>query len=114
MNFTGVYTERVFHRVRRFVPAIAIVLLGWTAVDLANPECCLREQLTVHSASMNAAGVGQRPQPDFDDCFCCARCIDTGVRAPELRSEPAWIDFAEPAQSLAARPAALDHPPQNA
>ena len=89
-----------------------MVILAWTAVDLANPACCLQEQITAHGVGVAAAAFVQQATPDVDDCFCCARCIDTGVRAPELRSEPAWIDFVDPPRSLASRPAALDHPPK--
>ena len=106
----------VFSSLRHVVRIIAIVLLAWTAFDLANPQCCLREVIPVAtSTSLSAAGHSvPPPAPDDDDCFCCARCIDTGMRIPSFDQPFAWIDFAERAVHLTTRAAALDHPPQNA
>jgi hypothetical protein len=101
---------RLLHRV---APIVAIVLLAWTAYDLANPQCCLQDQKVGPSASSLAAvGSPQSSQPAVDDCFCCARCIDTGTRIPEIRTAPAWVDFAEPVLRLTTRSSSLDHPPQ--
>jgi hypothetical protein len=90
-----------------------MVLLAWTAFDLANPECCLQDQAGAAAWASGAIGTTQDPQPAVDDCFCCARCVDTGTRIPELRTFAAWIDFAEPVRSLTTRPSSLYHPPRN-
>jgi hypothetical protein len=104
----------VIRLLRRIVPAVAIVLLAWTAFDLANPACCLEEQLAATaSSSVDAADAAPSPQADVDDCFCCARCIDTGARIPAIRPAAAWVDFAEPVRGLTTRSSSLDHPPQN-
>jgi hypothetical protein len=95
----------------RVVPLVALVLLTWTAADLAYPQCCLAEQ------AFTTAGTDSQTQderPDVDDCFCCARCIDTGTRVPQLRTALDWIEFVEPTRQLTTRSATLDHPPQNA
>ena len=85
----------VIRVLRRVAPIVAIVLLACTAYDLANPQCCLQDQKVGPSASSLAAvGSPQSSQPAVDDCFCCARCIDTGTRIPEIRTPAAWVDFA--------------------
>jgi hypothetical protein len=99
---------------RRVAPVVALVLLAWTAFDLANPQCCLQEQSpTSGSSTLAALSTTHTPQPDVDDCFCCARCIDTGTRIPHLRAGAAWVDFADPVRNLTTRSSSLDHPPQN-
>jgi hypothetical protein len=104
----------VLRRWRLLARIMAIVLLTWTAVDLAFPECCLSEKLLAGSASgtLSTPEEAGTPSPDVDDCFCCAMCIDTGVRAPGLRIEPARTLFVEPVRHLATRVTVLDHPPQ--
>ena len=108
----SLYTDDVLRAVGSAARLIAIVLLTWTAIDLACPQYCLDEQTTV-STSSAAASTSGASQGDVNDCFCCARCIDTGVRIPEMRVTAAWIDFAEPVRSLTSRSSSLDHPPQN-
>jgi hypothetical protein len=104
----------VFRLLRRIVPTVAVILLAWTAVDLVDPQCCLREMSASSSTTAAAGGAVHTAQPDFDDCFCCARCIDTGTRVPEMRTPVSWVEFAEPIRHVSTRPTVLDHPPQNA
>lgn len=101
---------------RRLARVIAVVLLTWTVADLSYLQCCLGDEIcSGASASVAAAtatvGVAHA---DTDDCFCCARCVDTGLRLIGFRHTPEWTDFQEPVAHLATRPAVLDHPPQNA
>jgi hypothetical protein len=96
---------------------VAIALLVWTATDLAYARCCLQGQTgdaQVAAGSGSSVAAVQTAHPDFDDCFCCARCVDTGIRAPRMTTVRGWIVFTDPVRSLAHRSAVLDHPPQNA
>lgn len=105
----------MFVSLRRIVTAVAIVLLALTAADLAAPGFCADEQLASRADfSLTTGGAVHSNHADVDDCFCCARCLDTGTRIPELRAVAAWVDFADPLRSLVTRSSSLDHPPQNA
>ena len=110
------YTGRVLRALQPALPVIALVLLAWTAIDLAYPQCCFRESAPMASPAMAAASETTPAQSDatVDDCFCCATCVDTGVRAPSFDAEAQPADFDEPLMQLWARPSSLDHPPQNA
>ncbi len=95
---------------------MATVLLMWTAADLAFPQCCL----SYAASASEIASVGANTTSstggitfDVDDCFCCAVCVDTGVRIPSLAQPLAAVRFVEPIRHLASRSATLDHPPQN-
>jgi hypothetical protein len=106
----------VFHSLRRVAKAVVLVLLAWTALDLAYPQCCLSERLGRDAAHMSATDPGSAlpDQGDLDDCFCCARCLDTGARIPRFDIATAAPDFDEPVHHPVTRPSTLDHPPQNA
>jgi hypothetical protein len=106
------YTVCVLRLVRRLTAAVALLLLVWTVADLAFVQCCLHEQ-RMFADEGTAAGSAQSPQAG-DDCFCCARCIDTAVRVQPLEHSAVWTDFADPVRHLAARSAVIDHPPQHA
>lgn len=98
------------HRLARVV---ALVLLTWTVADLSYFQCCLGDETRSHAGTeIAAASAVGTAHSDTDDCFCCARCLDTGFRLEGFRHAPEWTDFQEPVAHLATRPAALDHPPQ--
>jgi hypothetical protein len=100
---------------RRLARVIAAVLLSWTVADLSYFQCCLGDETRGSvGTQITAAWAGDTAHSDTDDCFCCARCLDTGLRLDGFRHAPEWTDFQEPAAHLATRPAALDHPPQRA
>jgi hypothetical protein len=104
----------VLRSFRLLVQITAIVLLAWTAVDLAFPECCLSEPLAADSAATLDTHYGSPSpdRPDVDDCFCCARCLDNGTRIPRIGVDAVRAEFAEPLEPLATHARTLDHPPQ--
>lgn len=100
---------------RRVAQLTAIILLAWTAFDLADPQCCLSGWIGDGRTAMRAPAPAQTAsQGQEDDCFCCARCLDTGMRVPRFDVAISAATFDEPAERLIARSSALDHPPQNA
>jgi hypothetical protein len=107
----------VLHSLRRLAKVTALVLLAWTAIDLADPQCCLNERLghgVTRISATTPADNASTNQTAVDDCFCCARCLDTGTRVPRLDVARVAADFDEPIQQPMTRPSTLDHPPQNA
>jgi len=100
---------------RRLARLTAAVLLTWTVADLSYLQCCLGDEICDGGgATIAAASAVTTAHADTDDCFCCARCLDTGVRLDGFRHAPEWTYFQEPIAHLATRPVVLDHPPQNA
>ena len=100
---------------RRLARVIAAVLLTWTVADLSYLQCCLGDEICGRvGTEVAAASAVSATHADTDECFCCARCLDTGVRLDRLRDAPGWTFFQEPIAHLATRPVVLDHPPQNA
>ena len=98
---------------RRLARVIAAVLLTWTVADLSYLQCCVGDEICGGvGAEIAAATAVATEHADTDECFCCARCLDTGVRLGGLRQAAEWTDFEEPVDHLATRPVALDHPPQ--
>jgi len=96
---------------------MAIVLLAWTAIDLAYPTCCLRDAASSPSDAAVNQATSSPSTPDetqADDCFCCALCVDTGVRIPVAEQPAIATPSVESVTDLATRPARIDHPPQNA
>jgi hypothetical protein len=106
----------VLSSLRNIVRVTAVLLLAWTAFDLGYPQCCMREALPTAAATSLAAYDQSAPpaQPDVDDCFCCARCLDTGWRIPVMQPTSIWLEQSEHVSHLTTRAATLDHPPQNA
>lgn len=101
-------------RFRSLVRLAALVLLVWTGADLAIPGCCLSDAAASGVQSVSDGGALDAPSYSVDDCFCCARCLDTGCRVPDLGGVSHWTDFDEPVRRLAGRTTRLDHPPQDA
>ena len=95
------------------LPIVAVVLLAWTAIDLADPQCCFRERLGAHSLSISATTDSNAANGDVDDCFCCAVCVDTGYRIPSMIQVLAVHRFPELPGDVLTRPASHYHPPQN-
>jgi hypothetical protein len=107
----------VIRAVRRAAPFIALILLAWTAIDLVDPQCCLSDRAANGTMAISASTSPDGDSPDqgqIDDCFCCARCLDTGRRVPRFDVAMSHETFDEPAQRLIRRSSSLDHPPQNA
>ena len=102
-----------------FGRAIALCLLFWTAVDLANASACALDNESV--ASGTAAAIypqapstgGRAPAAHVDDCFCCSHCVDVerpASPAAARRVTPRFEALPRPFPHLLA--ASLFHPPQ--
>ena len=103
----------VVARFRRVACIVAVVLLALTAVDLSYPQCCALEQAGSDRAATSNSDVHPTPGA-ADDCFCCARCIDPGIRPPVLESSFGRVVFVDAVPRLISRSVVPDHPPQNA
>lgn len=110
-----------FLRKSRLVPAVALVLLAWTAVDLTNASlCALDQEGAARSACvvvMQQIGRGQQDggsvPTHVDDCFCCSHCVDAAA-LPALTitcftADSMGFERVSPPRSI---PRSLDHPPQ--
>ena len=65
-----------------------MLLLMWTAVDIAAPGlCALEREDDVSSSAGDKASIvvsaaaslpddSSTPPPHVDDCFCCSHCVD--------------------------------------
>ena len=110
------YTDPVFSRCSRLLRAASIVMLTLTAADLANPQCCA-EEIRAASTAANSASVSQTtenpPTASFpDDCLCCARCIDTGLRFTAIILDLHNPVTAPAIDSVNLLPHSFDRPPQ--
>jgi hypothetical protein len=86
----------------RLVHAVVIILLLWTAADLANSSLCALDNEGMGSFPIDAATTltadsgenvpPQVPQPHIDDCFCCSHCVDVQVVSPSLVALPAILE----------------------
>ena len=111
------YTLSVLRAARTVARITAVVLLSWTALDLAYPQCCLDDRLSQGTSTLSFAAPGDESptsQGDIEDCFCCARCLDTAARFSQLDVVRVPGDFTEPYSRVTTRSSTLDHPPQNA
>lgn len=111
-------------RHNRLVQAVTIVMLLWTAADLANSGLCALENEDPRSTAPAAPGasaldqdagnrIPPRPaRPHIDDCFCCSHCVELHDLVPALVSLP--VDREVPPLVLAAPRhfgSRLYHPP---
>lgn len=109
----------MFRKVRK---TVAIVLLLWTAIDIAVPNLCASDralipdaQLIMTSAQPSAShdSPGSRFISD-DDCFCCcSHIVPTShfVMATSLQVAPAEAEVA--CSRTDGLPTSLYHPPRS-
>ena len=78
------YTAYLMHRWRStsLLRVVAITILLWTAIDLANASACSLDNESL-PASTHASTIAAVPaSPDgtapahVDDCFCCSHCVN--------------------------------------
>jgi hypothetical protein len=105
----------LFRRVSRVA---AMLLLVWTAVDLAFAGLCAldREQADLGLPSMAVARADEATASGpahVDDCFCCSRCVSLTVPAPvHVANEVKPFRPVATASRLLGFPPRLNHPPQ--
>ena len=105
---------------RRLARVVALTLLAWTALDLANSNLCAldaaSQPVSLRQTSDRLAASRADPgAPTFgaDDCFCCSHCVDIS----HALTRPARIQLAHPAPELrefapSGSGHTLYHPPQ--
>jgi len=106
----------VFGIVRRVAPAVVLVLLTWTAVDVLNPALCGLDQfpfVAAHASVDDDTSAPERPPIPAEDCFCCSHNVNfsaiTQLAAAVFnRGE----DQTEPLQSPSWKSFPLYHPPR--
>ena len=72
----------MFETVRRIAPAIVLVLLTWTVVDVLNPALCGLDQLpfvAAHTSANANTSLPDAPPAPADDCFCCSHNVNFAV-----------------------------------
>ena len=101
----------------RLLQFAVVLLLSWTAVDLANACLCAVDSdgLAQNDAAMtdHAADPISPPTSQVDDCFCCSHSVDVGRLAVVLDSTAVapLPDMSVPAAPLSP-PHIPFHPPR--
>ena len=108
---------RIRHSV--VVRAVVVLLLAWTAADLANASLCALDssEFATESPQLPSGDHGtlptQEPQRHVDDCFCCSHCVDVAAVIPAMTSEIVSSAAVPLASSAPKPPLVLPyHPPR--
>jgi hypothetical protein len=97
----------------------ALVLLLWTAVDLADINACALDNLGI-GRSGSAAGViaptdamAATPAAHVDDCFCCSACVEPRPISAPLETPGIAVLYEHTSTSFVSLLGnSLFHPPQ--
>ena len=99
--------------------AIALLILLWTAVDLADPSACALDLSLTHSAAIQASNgvgtpIGGTPATPIDDCFCCSHCVRPSAMAVPTVWRPVVVRraFQHNDRLISADLGSVYHPPQ--
>jgi hypothetical protein len=104
-----------------------MIMLLWTAADLANSSLCALENedsrvsrdafplgvpIVVQQTGDPSQFPSDTPVPHIDDCFCCSHCVDVPSFAPAMTSARVQREL-QPLVSAAPRifGSRLYHPP---
>ena len=71
--------KTVFALARRVAPAVVLVLLTWTAVDVLNPALCGLDQMPFVAAHESVDGETSSDDQlpvRTEDCFCCSHNVN--------------------------------------
>lgn len=106
----------VFAIARRVAPAVVLVLLTWTAVDVLNPALCGLDQLPFIAANVTVDDDTSSPEPRpvaAEDCFCCSHAVNFSAIAQDLSVRFDLRDTpTEPLQNPTWKSFPLYHPPR--
>lgn len=103
--------------IRRVAPAVVLVLLTWTAVDVLNPALCGLDQMPFVAAHASfdedtSSSPLQRPVT-AEDCFCCSHNVNfSGIVQIASVAFDCSDTFAEPLQNPSWNSFPLYHPPR--
>ena len=100
----------------RTAPFVAVILLLWTAVDIANAQLCAVDQQPLSTVTSQRI-TDKTPQPQApagaDDCFCCSHTVQAATVSV---STPLFAPREGSSQIQARSPFTIDrqidHPPQ--